>query len=105
MSAISLTDKGQQCCWLTERTESEPNSYCKQLPKPIKDYKDLTNHKQFISFYKEIFGLDEFKLISSIKIDNIVECSDGDFEYKLDFKLTDDDKNLLESENHCLNYT
>ncbi len=106
-TAISLTDEVDQCCWVTDRSESEPKSVCGNLPKPIKDYKDLLNNKQLNSLHKEIFGFLEKELgeMSSINLDAIVECSDGDFEYKLDIKLTDDEKKIFESENHCLNYT
>ena len=52
-TAISLTKKGDQCCWATDRSKSEPESECAYFPKPIKDYKDLINNKQYNPFFKE----------------------------------------------------
>ena len=102
-STISLTYKGQQCCWFTDRSKSEPKSSCDNFPKPSKEFQDIVNSKQFNPLFKELYGF--LGEISSIKIDSIVECSDGDFEYKLDTEFTEDEKKILESENHCLNYT
>ena len=106
-STISLPDKGEQCCWFTDRSESEPKTACDNFPKPSKEFLDIVNNKQFTPAFKEIYGFFDhaFEGSSSIKIDSIVECSDGDLEYKLDTEFTEDEKKILESENHCLNYT
>lgn len=104
-TAISLTNKGEQCCWETNRAGDEPKSSCDTFPKPSKDLQDLVNNKQFSPLYKEFAGFFGEISSSSNKIDSIVECSDGDLEYKLDTEFTEDEKKILESENHCLNYT
>ena len=104
-TAISLTNKGEQCCWETNRASDEPKSSCDTFPKPSKDLQDLVNNKQFSPLYKEFAGFFGEISSSSNKIDSIVECSDGDLEYKLDTEFTEDEKKILESENHCLNYT
>ena len=104
-TAISLTNKGEQCCWETNRARDEPESSCDTFPKPSKDVQDLVNNKQFSPLYKEFAGFFGEISSSSNKIDSIVECSDGDLEYKFDNEFTEDEKKILESENHCLNYT
>ena len=91
-TAISLTNKGEQCCWETNRASDEPKSSCDTFPKPSKDVQDLVNNKQFSPLYKEFTGFFGEISSSSNKIDSIVECSDGDLEYKLDTEFTEDEK-------------
>lgn len=104
----NLTTIYSQCCYISEKNIGE--STCELFPKPLKDYKVVFDSKDFNPLFREIFGYSKYNYIPEEEeipsdIDIKVECSDGNLEFALNGKFTEEEENILTSENHCLNYT
>jgi len=106
--AKTLDDQNTQCCYIKMDKESE---VCKSSPKPLPDISNIVNSPQFKPFVKEFYGFSQYGMTSERKMDfpemnAQVNCQDGDLNLSIGGdKFTEDEIKILQSPDHCLNYT
>jgi hypothetical protein len=90
--------------------DNEENS-CQPSPKPLSQISNIIKTKQFKPFVKEIYGFSKYGLGNEKKmeipeVNAQVSCQDE--ELNVNFggdKYTEDEIKILQSPDHCLNYT
>ncbi len=118
--AIPINSNYFQCCYVTEMDDIERESECDAIPKPFNNFKVLMEDKQFKALYREVLGYKKVydespdnrdEIIDdmiNLGVDDIharIECpNDETMEINIDDNFSLTEKNVLSSQNHCLNY-
>jgi hypothetical protein len=106
--AKTLDNQNTQCCYI--KMDNEENS-CQPSPKPLSQISNIIKTKQFKPFVKEIYGFSKYgmgneKKMEIPEVNAQVSCQDE--ELNVNFggdKYTEDEIKILQSPDHCLNYT
>ena len=106
--AKTLDNQNTQCCYI--KMDNEENS-CQPSPKPLSQISNIIKTKQFKPFVKEIYGFSKYgmgneKKMEIPEVNAQVSCQDE--ELNVNFggdTYTEDEIKILQSPDHCLNYT
>lgn len=110
-SSVKLTSGIYQCCKLFQYVynPSYPfsNSICSIQINPIKAFNEEMEKETTKALFKEIWGYALYNMGagSNMKMEMTYTCKDGTASMKFGFDTyTDEEKEILRSENHCMRY-
>lgn len=103
---------GTQCCFITGKIDGQGDGGCSENIKPFKPFVDIIQNKKFLPFAREVIGFaaygppldQEYLEVVGKEATIDIDCKDAHLkETKLEIKeFTADDKEILESTDHCL---
>lgn len=110
--AQKISDPEMECCYITAEMKynekEESQKICEAIPKQIGEFEEIIELKQTNELVKEVYGYvimniddieeempEDFSATANIK------CKKTDIDVKFDYSLTEEDKKVLKSENHC----
>ena len=112
--SVKLSNNNNGCCFFTINSKEWTEKGCGILPFSAKDLADLIKTEQFAAFRRENSGHTIYKLndeenekqlLEDTKMTEIVSCKDIEVNITSDYlEYSEADKNIIKSEDYCLNY-
>ncbi len=112
-SSVNLYSGYYQCCKVSSLTAGYSFSFCSPQITPITEYKRFMEMASTKAIYKESFGISKYYLAysqgldpDSIKMRMTYDCADGQVITEFGYDTyTQEEIDILQSEEHCLDYT
>ena len=109
---VKLSNNNNQCCFTTVTSSEGTENNCILYPFPAKDRADMFKSKQFNAFMKDYFAFVLYNpynggevLLDDLKMKATASCKDVEFSASFGYdEYTEEDKNIVKSEDYCLNY-
>lgn len=111
-TAKSLDNSEMQCCYISaevEYNETKGNeNFCEAVPKQIGELKEIIELKQTKELLKEVYGFilmnkeeESAEMAEEFSAKGNIKCSNTEINADISFSLTEDEKEMLKSEDHC----
>ena len=113
--AVKLSNNNNQCCFETFTRSEGTENYCALYPFPAKDKADMFKSKQLNALMWDYSAFVlynpynpypyEKEFLDDLKVKGTVSCKDIEFSTNFGYdEYTEADKNIVKSEDYCLNY-
>ena len=110
--AVKLSNNNNQCGFTTITSSEGTENNCVLYPFPAKDRVDMFKSKQYYAFMKEYAAFALYNpynggevLLDDLKIKATASCKDVELNTSFCYdEYTEEDKNIVKSEDYCLNY-